>query len=133
MTGSAQSPAGGQDQVGLRSKLARVLVIPAFLRALRRVWRDPTLRSLLVTTILALAAGSVFYHRVEGLSWTDSWYLTVITLSTVGYGDIAPETQAGRLFTTAYIFLGIGLVASLITELARAALKESAAMRDEQP
>jgi voltage-gated potassium channel len=53
--------------------------------------------------------GSVFYHLVEGLSYVDALYFTAVTLTTVGYGDFAPKTDAGKLFTAVYAFVGIGI------------------------
>ncbi|HKX72471.1 MAG TPA: potassium channel family protein [Candidatus Saccharimonadales bacterium] len=52
--------------------------------------------------------GAVFYHVVEGLSYVDAIYFTACTLTTVGYGDITPKTDAGKLFTAVYAFVGIG-------------------------
>ena len=59
--------------------------------------------------LLVWAAGSVFYHLVEGLSYVDALYFTAVTLTTVGYGDFAPQTDAGKLFTAIYAFVGIGI------------------------
>jgi voltage-gated potassium channel len=42
---------------------------------------------------------TVFYHFVEGLDWLDSFYFTVITTRTIGFGDISPQTDAGKLGT----------------------------------
>ena len=73
---------------------------------------------LLGSTIAALATGGIFYHLVEGWSWLNSFYFSVITLSTVGYGDIAPATPAGKLFTMFYIFMGIGIIFGFIRSIA---------------
>lgn len=65
-----------------------------------------------------------FYHFVEKLGWIDAYYYSVITLTTVGYGDITPKTDAGKLFTTLYLFIGIGIITAFIsTSVKRRALK----------
>jgi voltage-gated potassium channel Kch len=61
-----------------------------------------------------LFTGTIFYHFQEGLSWLDSFYFTIITLTTVGYGDIYPHTDLGKIFTVFYVIIGIGIVASFI-------------------
>jgi voltage-gated potassium channel len=65
------------------------------------------------------AVGATGFVWLEGLAWPDALYLTVVTLSTVGFGDLAPETGAGRLFTTALIVSGVGVVFYLIAQIAR--------------
>ncbi|MDZ8222294.1 potassium channel protein [Nostoc sp. ChiVER01] len=73
----------------------------------------------------ALALGGVFfigtlwYSLVEGWSWEDAAYMTVITLATVGYGETHPLGNRGRLFTIALILLGvvnIGYIVNRFTE-----------------
>ena len=61
-----------------------------------------------------LSVGSVFYHFVEGWSWIDSMYFSFISLTTVGFGDITPNTDLGKVFTIFYLTVGIGLILSFI-------------------
>jgi len=72
-------------------------------------------RYLLALALFAIALGTVFYHLVEHLKWVDSYYFSVITLATVGYGDITPHTTAGKIFTTFYIFFGVGVLTTFLT------------------
>lgn len=74
--------------------------------------------ALLGLVVLILAIGTVFYHEVELLNWVDAFYFSVITLTTVGYGDIAPVTMFGKIFTAIYIFVGIGIIFGFINFLA---------------
>lgn len=76
-------------------------------------------RLLVTATLLLIGTATVFYHFVENLKWLDSAYFSVITVSTVGYGDIAPHTDAGKLFTIFYVLFGIGLIATFASTLVR--------------
>src|SRR5258708_16339228 len=65
---------------------------------------------MLAVPVLLILIGSVAYHFLEILSLFDSLYLSVITLTTIGYGDVYPRTTGGRLFT---IFLALGGIFTL--------------------
>ncbi|MDF5735291.1 MULTISPECIES: potassium channel family protein [unclassified Nostoc] len=63
--------------------------------------------------------GTLWYGIIEGWSWEDAAYMTVITLATVGYGETHPLGSRGRLFTIALILLGvvnIGYIVNRFTE-----------------
>ena len=79
--------------------------------------KDKEYRSLLFTTFITIIGGSVFYHFVEGWTWVDCIYFSVITLSTIGYGDFSPQTDAGKIFTIFYIIIGISIILSFINTL----------------
>lgn len=88
------------------------------LRTIRRAFDDAEFRSLLNFVFLIITAGTFFYHAVEGWRWLDALYFSVVTLTTVGYGDLAPKTDAGKLFTIIYILVGLGAFTAFITALA---------------
>lgn len=85
-----------------------------FLRTIHSFLSDAEYRELLFTTWIVLAIGTIAYHIIEGWSWLDSLYFSVITLTTIGYGDLAPQTDAGKLFTIVYILVGLGIILSFI-------------------
>ena len=60
--------------------------------------------------IALFAVGMLFYTYVEDLTPLDAFYLTGSTLTTLGYGDIVPETPAGKIFTVIYSIAGIGTI-----------------------
>lgn len=61
-----------------------------------------------VLFIALLALGSGGYMAIEGWNFFDALYMTVITIATVGYGEVHIVSQAGRMFTLVLIFLGVG-------------------------
>ena len=85
-----------------------------FLRTFISFIRDRQYRDLVITTLIIISLGTVVYHYLEGWSWLDSLYFSVITLTTIGYGDFSPQTSGGKLFTMFYIILGIGIFFSFI-------------------
>jgi len=62
----------------------------------------------LVMLGIVLVVGTVGYRLIERLSWLDAAYMTVITVATVGFGEIRPFTPAGRVFTMGLIIVGVG-------------------------
>jgi len=87
------------------------------LRTIQSFLKDKEYRELLFTTSLVIAGGTIVYHYLEGWSWVDAVYFSVVTLTTVGFGDFSPQTDAGKLFTIFYIILGIGIILSFIHTL----------------
>lgn len=66
----------------------------------------------------------MFYATVEGFRWIDAAYLSVVTLTTLGYGDLHPLTDAGKIFTIFYLFTGMGVAITVVTRLGRAMYRE---------
>ena len=105
--------------------LVLVLIPLRLARTVRRSLRDPEFRGLfLLVIVVTLAAGTLFYWQIEGWSPLDAFYFCAITLTTVGYGDLSPQTDAGKLFTVFYLFTGIGLIVAFLNAVARTAIEQ---------
>lgn len=60
--------------------------------------------------------GTLSFHALEEeWTWIQSFYFTIVTLTTVGYGDLHPTTDDTRLFTAFFILLGVTIVVSSIS------------------
>jgi voltage-gated potassium channel len=101
-----------------------ILLVRRFFRAFFRSLKDPQFHALTLLIVTLLGSGTLFYHSVEHWSVLDSFYFTVVTLATVGYGDFTPQTTLGKIFTVLYIFVGVGTLLSFITVVARNALEQ---------
>lgn len=75
---------------------------------------DYVYRLLVTFTILLVTTGTIVYHFIEKWSYVDAFYFCIVTLATVGYGDLVPHTNFGKLFTTAYIVIGIAILGAFI-------------------
>ena len=77
------------------------------------------LRSSLVFAIGALTSlvvvGTLVMKWIEGWSWISSFYFSVTTLATVGYGDLHPTHEASRLFVACYVIAGVTTALSAMT------------------
>lgn len=109
------------------------LTFVRFFRALARSWRYAAFRASFFLALTILATGTIFYHSVEGWDWIDSIYFSVATVSTVGYGDLAPKTDFGKIFTIFYIFVGVGVFVAMFSQIARALLRNDENEPDDRP
>jgi len=66
------------------------------------------LRLSLILFFVILITGIIGFMVFEDLDIDDAIYMAVVTIATVGYGDIVPKTPAGRLFTCLFIIIGVG-------------------------
>ena len=87
-------------------------------RTIARTARNPEFRALLMLYGILLAIGTAFYARVEGWKVLDAMYFCVVTLATVGFGDLAPRTSLGKVFTIVYVMIGTGVFVGVAAEFA---------------
>jgi len=67
--------------------------------------------------------GTIGFHFVEGWSLADSLYVTVQTLTTVGYGDLPPHSGRGRLFAVLVMLIGAGGVALALSTIVQSVVQ----------
>jgi len=81
--------------------------------------KSPSGRFLLaiVGVLLVIAAGMLGYIVIEGFAPLDALYMSVITISTVGYGEVHRLDTAGRIFTMILIVTGVGTFLYLLTSV----------------
>lgn len=72
------------------------------------------LRFFLAALMLILSLSILGFMRVEGLSVIDAFYFSMVTITTVGYGDIHPLTQTGKMMAVLLILLGTGTFLGLV-------------------
>lgn len=81
---------------------------------MRNPWLATTLRQIIILFILfnlLIVFGTSGYMALEGFSFLDALFMTVITLTTVGFGEVRPLDDNGRIFTIVLILMGAGFVA----------------------
>jgi hypothetical protein len=71
---------------------------------------DPQSVPVFIWAGMALLIGVLTYHWLEGWSVLDSLYFCVVTLSTIGFGDLTPTTPLAKGFTILYVINGIGIL-----------------------
>ncbi|MEO0198326.1 MAG: potassium channel protein [candidate division WOR-3 bacterium] len=65
---------------------------------------------LVIGFALILCFGTIGYHLIEQMSWLDALYMAVITISTVGFQEVKPLSDAGKFFTIVYVIFGLTFV-----------------------
>lgn len=79
----------------------------------------------LFTVLFFTTVGALSMMAIESLSFTDAFYWAVVTVTTVGYGDVAPRTDAGKLFVCFFATFAVGTVGWAISTIAEVYIKAS--------
>jgi len=95
-----------------------VLAFRGLWRAVAAVWRDPETKALPFVAAALVLTGTIFYWRTEDWTIVQALYFSVVTLTTVGYGDLHPTSAGTQIFTIIYILTGLGVFVALLASVA---------------
>lgn len=88
-----------------------------------RIFRLRLARGLLTLAVLVVV-GMTGYVVIEGWSLLDAAYMVVVTFTTVGYEEVNPLSQTGRLFTMALMVAGIGVMFYMLTGMVQLVVEQ---------
>lgn len=91
------------------------LQVRRILKVFVSILKDKETRGIFYLTLFTICCGTMFYTKVEGFSVIDGIYFSFTTLTTIGYGDIAPVTPIGKIFTILYAIWGLGIMGIFIS------------------
>ena len=97
--------------------ISLVLIFNRFWKVVRHGWADKEFRGLGIVLGSWIALGTIIYATQEDWSVIESLYFCVMTLTTIGYGDYSPTTEAMQLYTVFYSVLGIGFFVAFTARL----------------
>lgn len=81
------------------------------------VLRDRDSAPVLTWALMTLLMGTLVYHWLEGWTYMDALYFSVISLATIGYGDFVPTTDIAKGFTIVYVVNGIVILLALFDRI----------------
>ncbi len=114
-------PAFGNAKIDAAFSVLNLIRIVAFLsrplRKAKRFYNTNGFKYVLFATIMTIITGGVLIHYAEGMDFDDGIWWAFVTATTVGYGDISPETIYGRLIAMMLMIVGIGLIGSVTSTL----------------
>ena len=111
--------------------MSRFTNVPRLFRGFHFALKQPEVQGVVMLALTLILIATMFYWVVEGWSLLDAAYFSVVTIATVGFGDITPQTALGKIFTIGYIFAGIGIFVAAVTALAQATLRAEQQRPDE--
>ena len=108
--------------------LARLLKMQLHLaKCIGVTFADPNVVGLLIVNAIVAGTSAVIFSVLEGWSFLDAAYFSVVTAATIGYGDLVPVTALGRAFTIFYVVIEVGLFVLLATAISTTFYRAAAA------
>ncbi len=98
-------------------------ILKRFIGVMKQGWEEPEFRGLAIVLAGWIALGTVIYTVYEEWTVIESFYFSVMTLTTIGYGDYTPSTPTMQLYTVFYAVLGIGFFVAFNAKIVQIALE----------
>ncbi|WP_211596183.1 potassium channel family protein [Paracoccus aestuariivivens] len=98
--------------------------------AVLTAFRTPRVQALMVVCLLIALVQSALFMLIEHWRFLDAFYFSVVSMATVGYGDLTPETPLGKICAIGFLVVGIGVFVLTVTSFAQAILRELALSED---
>ncbi|HNV96352.1 MAG TPA: potassium channel family protein [Bacteroidales bacterium] len=73
----------------------------------------------ILIVLLVILTGIIGYKIIEGYSWIDSFYMTIITVGTVGFKEVQPLSDTGKIFTSLLIIFSLISMGLFVTALTK--------------
>jgi voltage-gated potassium channel Kch len=93
-------------------------------RTIKNILVVPQLKTFFKILAIMLIIGTFLYHFIEGWSYIDSLYFSAMSIFTVGYGDLAPQTDLGKIVSIFYVISGVTMVLVFVNVIAIQAFKD---------
>lgn len=113
-------PFGSGTADAVVSVIGLIRVVAFLSRPLRKLssfYNTNGFKYVVFATVMTIITGGILIHYAEGMEYGDGIWWAFVTATTVGYGDISPDTAYGRLIAMALMLVGIGLIGSLTSTL----------------
>jgi|GWRWMinimDraft_6_1066014.scaffolds.fasta_scaffold172201_1 voltage-gated potassium channel len=93
------------------------------LYAIRSGFRSSRFLALLSVSSVIAVSFAVLFMLIEHWRFVDALYFAVVSMATVGYGDLSPQTDLGKLISIPFLMIGIGMFVLTVSELALSIFK----------
>ncbi|WP_134680435.1 potassium channel family protein [Paracoccus ravus] len=87
-------------------------------------FRTPRVQALILVCLLIALVQSGLFMLIEKWRFLDAFYFSIVSMATVGYGDLTPQTSLGKICAICFLLVGIGIFVLTVTSLAQAIMRE---------